>query len=611
MNECAAISSSMLQQAPRFLFDNSADPAGGRALLLEHPVEIIRADTLAHVPGAIHKLQQAIDRGLYAAGFFSYEMGYALEPSLQPLMPENRQVPLLWFGLFPHLTELKGQHLTSFFDRLGEAPEASSLKNIRSALEKSDYLARFARVKDLIASGDIYQVNLTFKLLFDFEGSPFQLYKRLRERQPVPYGALLESHEFSILSLSPELFFEVKNGVMTTRPMKGTIARGSSVEQDRQLSQQLHMDAKNRAENLMIVDLMRNDIARICDVGTVEVSDLYHVDAYPTLHQMTSGVRGRMRDDVQLEELIRALIPAGSITGAPKIRAQEVIFELEDGPRGLYCGAMGILSRDQQTGDLSARFNVAIRTLTLFPDGRGEAGIGSGVVQDSKGEDEYEECLLKAKFLTTPDFKLIETMRFNPDGSFYLREKHLDRLKRSSVELGFLCPVDSIRNELNELTSSLDQSCYLVRLLLAIGGQFTLTSTLIDCPDPDKVITFYISKIRVDSNDNLLAHKTTRRQLFDEQWAKFNKKLGTQEVLFLNERGELTEGSRSNLFIEREGKLLTPPLSCGLLPGTLREELIEGGQVVEAVLKQEDLQGAEIFFGNSVRGLQPARQVEK
>jgi para-aminobenzoate synthetase / 4-amino-4-deoxychorismate lyase len=611
MNECAAISSSTSQKLVRFLFDNSADPAGGSAILLENPTQIIRADSLEQVLGAIERLQQAIDGGLYAAGFFSYELGYALEKSLQSLMPENRQVPLLWFALFDEATELKGSTLTSFLDEESGKLEVGSLENIRQSLEKSDYLARFAQVKDLIAAGDIYQVNLTFKLLFDFEGSPLSLYKSLRERQPVPYGAFLESNQFSILSLSPELFFELKNGVMTTRPMKGTARRGLTVEQDRQLSHQLHMDAKNRAENLMIVDLMRNDFARICDVGTVEVSDLYHVDAYPTLHQMTSGVLGRVGGNMRLEELIRALIPAGSITGAPKIRAQEVISELEDSPRGLYCGAMGILSRDKQSGHLSARFNVAIRTLTLFPDGRGEAGIGSGIVQDSQGADEYEECLLKAKFLSTPDFKLIETMRLDPEGSFYLLENHLARLMRSSAELGFLCPVDTIRKDLSELASSLDKNCYLVRLLLSIGGQFTLTSTLIDCPDPDKIISFCISKTRVDSNDSLLVHKTTRRELFDGQWAKFNKKLGTQEVLFLNERGELTEGSRSNLFIEREGKLLTPPLNCGLLPGTLREQLIEEGRVVETVLKPEDLQGAKIYFGNSVRGLQPARQVEK
>jgi para-aminobenzoate synthetase/4-amino-4-deoxychorismate lyase len=524
-------------------------------------------------------------------------------------MPTDRLVPLIWFALYPRLVSMKERELAAFVEGRSAGAETGGLNEIRPNQTMAGYLRHFERVKELIASGDIYQANLAFRLLFKYEGAPFSLYASLRDRQPVSYGAFLECADFSILSFSPELFFEVQKGQIFTKPMKGTIRRGVTMEEDLELSRQLHLDPKNRAENLMIVDLMRNDFARICEVGSVEVTDPYRVAPFPSLYQMTSEVRGRMRADVGLAELVQALIPAGSITGAPKIRAQKVIRELEEGPRGLYCGAMGMISRDQQSGQLSALFNVAIRTLTLFPDGHGETGIGSGIVQDSQGEDEYAECLLKASFLTMPDFKLIETMRLDGDGRFYLLERHLARLERSGRKFGFLCPLEDIRQELQQLAKTRGVGCFRVRLLLSTGGRFELTSIPVDPPDPCKTIAFIISDKRVDSADDLLAHKTTRRQFFDGEWAKANREQGADEVLFLNEREELTEGARSNLFIERDGKLLTPPLVCGLLPGTLREQLLAEGRLVEVVLGVDDLQNTSIFFGNSVRGLQPARLV--
>ncbi len=612
--------------APWFLFDTGEDPHAGRALLLVHAVEIIRADEIAQIDSAIEQLSDAIDRGFTAAGFFSYELGYGLEPSLHALMPKNRQVPLIWFALYPKMQHLQGDQLQKFVAQHSSLAAASKLKNINACVTKESYLRSFSRVKELIGAGDIYQVNLTFKLALEYEGSPFALYADLRKNQPVSHGAYLECADFSILSHSPELFFEINNGDILSRPMKGTIRRGVTPSEDQALSSELQGDVKNRAENLMIVDLMRNDLSRICEVGSVEVKDLYEVSALPTLYQMTSDVSGRLRDDVPLCEIIKALVPAGSITGAPKIRAQEIIQQLEAQPRGVYCGAIGVFSRDRKSHQLSARFNVGIRTLTLFSDGSGETGIGSGVVQDSKGEAEYEECLLKAKFMTeaglqqagaklsdpkSPEFKLIETMRLDPDGSYFLRDRHLTRLTRSSAELGFSCLPQEIDKELGKLAKQLNKNTYLVRLLLAAGGEFTLTSTQIDPPDPSKTISFIISDKRVDSADILLAHKTTRRELFDKQWASANKQWGANEVLFLNERGELTEGSRSTLFVEREGKLHTPPLSCGLLPGTLREQMMAEGQIVENVLTLDDLKGAKIYFGNSVRGMQSAKLKEE
>ena len=392
-------------KTPWSLFDTDETLEAGGVLLLENAVRILRADEIAQVPIIIEQLQQALDEGLYAAGFFSYELGYALEPSLHSLMPGNRQVPLIWFALFPKAQYLQGAKLQEIMAQKFADNQGVSLQDITPSLSKQDYLHRFDRVKGLIAAGDIYQVNLTFKLSFDHQGSPFALYADLRQRQPVSYGAYLECEDFSILSHSPELFFEIKNGEVTARPMKGTIGRGDTPHEDRTRASELQEDIKNRAENLMIVDLMRNDLSRLCEIGSVKVSDLFKVAAFPTLYQMTSDVKGRLRKDVQLDDIIKALIPAGSITGAPKIRAQEIIRELEEQPRGVYCGAMGVLHRDLESGELSARFNVAIRTLTLFPDGHGETGIGSGLVQDSEGAAEYDECLLKAKFMTEPDLK--------------------------------------------------------------------------------------------------------------------------------------------------------------------------------------------------------------
>ncbi len=363
-------------------------------------MEIIRADHIDEVDEAITRLQQAIDNDFQAAGFFSYELGYALEPPLHDLMPRNRQVPLIWFAIFPGKRNINKWQLDDFLRGKTDADRQTRLNNIRPLMQRDDYAERFERAKQFIAAGDIYQVNLTFGLTFDVEGHIEALYRQLRKSQPVAFGAFLESPEFSILSLSPELFFQIEKGEICTRPMKGTARRGANPGEDRRLSRRLQGDIKNRAENLMIVDLMRNDLARICETGSVGVEDLFRIETYPTLHQMTSLVKGRLRRDVDLPEIIRALVPAGSITGAPKVRAMQIISELEERPRGVYCGALGLLGREHPGGHLSARFNVAIRTLTLFPDGHGEAGIGSGIVQDSIGDDEYEECLLKARFLT-------------------------------------------------------------------------------------------------------------------------------------------------------------------------------------------------------------------
>jgi para-aminobenzoate synthetase/4-amino-4-deoxychorismate lyase len=353
---------------------------------------------------------------------------------------------------------------------------------------------------------------------------------------------------------------------------------------------------------LMIVDLLRNDLGRIAKIGSVEVTDLFTVETYRSVLQMTSGITAELRGDMGLKDTLRALFPCGSVTGAPKVRAMEIIRELEAGARGVYTGAIG---RIAPGGD--AQFNVAIRTVVIDAEG-GEMGIGSGIVADSKMEAEFEECLLKAQFLTKADasFELIETLRFEPDHGFHLLERHLARLKSSAAHFGYPYDRDAVLAAIEGEAARLETPVNMVRLLLAEDGRLTVTSTAIELPARGTVWKFVISDQRLDEKDPLFFHKTTRRQFFDAELERQRALQPCDEVVFLNKRGELTEGTRTNLFIEQDGRLFTPALACGLLPGTLREELIDLPRAAasEAVLSLEDLKHADrVYLGNSVRGL--------
>jgi len=361
------------------------DRDAGETLLFCAPRTIIAAYRAEEVAPAFEALQQASRDGFFAAGYVAYECGHALEPRLAPLLRASPERPLLLFGVFDGPARAP--------DLAPQAPAA--LSALKPAWSFADYARRFAACRDYIAAGDAYQINLTFPLQAQWQGTPLDLYRQLRLRQPVELGGIAALGGSTILSLSPEKFFVTQGAKIVTRPMKGTAPRGATPREDRALAQALAHDEKNRAENLMIVDLLRNDISRLSEIGSVTVSDLFSVETYPTLHQMTSGVEGRLRPGLSFAEIFAGLFPCGSVTGAPKIRAMEIIAELEAGPRGVYCGAMGYV---RPGGDM--RFNVAIRTLTLDADGGAVCPVGSGLVADSKVEEEYEECLLKARFLT-------------------------------------------------------------------------------------------------------------------------------------------------------------------------------------------------------------------
>ncbi len=361
------------------------DRDAGGAMLFAAPRGIVAAFRAEEVGPAFDVLQQAADDGFHLAGFVAYECGYALEPRLAPLLRPAPDKPLLLFGVFdaPRPAPALG------------APGACAIEALRPAWEFADYQRRFNACRDYIAAGDAYEINLTFPLFGRWRGAPLDLYRNLRVRQPVALGGVVALGGETILSLSPENFFSTREGKIFARPMKGTAPRGATALEDKALAEALARDEKNRAENLMIVDLLRNDIGRLSEIGSVKVSDLFTVETFPTLHQMTSGVEARLRPKLALQEIFAGLFPCGSVTGAPKIRAMEIIAEQEAFARGVYCGAIGAIAPG---GDM--RFNVAIRTLSLSPNGEFSCPVGSAVVADSRAREEYEECLLKARVLT-------------------------------------------------------------------------------------------------------------------------------------------------------------------------------------------------------------------
>ncbi len=586
------------------LLDNNSG-TDAPSLLFSDPVEIVAAETPEEVPAALQRIEAGVKNGLHAAGFFAYELGYVLEPKLAGLMPQRRNVPLLWLGLYKAPAEMTSKEVERWLathTRSGTYHFA----DVMLAWDEADYLGRFAQVQEKIRAGDIYQLNLTFKARFRLSGSPLTFFLDLRQKQRVAYGGIVDTGKVTVLSASPELFIEQEGRIVSTRPMKGTAPRAGTLEADAEARRQLATDVKQRAENLMIVDLMRNDLGRIAEIGSVSVTDLFTVETFQTLHQMTSGVRATLKEGIGMAELLEGIFPPGSVTGAPKIRAMELISELETEPRGVYCGAIGYISPQGR-----ALFNVAIRTAVVFRDAAGEMGIGSGIVWDSQGATEYAECLLKMKFLTDPvkPFDLIETMLYEPGRELVLLERHMDRLRTSARYFGFAFDEGAVRNALLDAVKGKAERLR-VRLLLSEDGIVSVTTTPLPPASPEAVMRFVVSPTRLNSADIFLFHKTTRRELYDKEWQHYSETAGADEVIYLNERGELAEGSRTTIFIEKDGRFLTPALISGLLAGTLRAELMASGRAKEAVLGLDDLKAADaVYLGNSVRGLVRAKPI--
>jgi para-aminobenzoate synthetase/4-amino-4-deoxychorismate lyase len=559
----------------------------GQSRLFSAPKEVLCAYDAVAARAALKRIAEAGEQGLWAAGYLAYELGFLFEERLTEFLPERSKTPLLWFGLYDTPKPFTG---------LPESPDGTA-ENLAPATSFADYASAFETVKNYIAAGDTYQVNLTFKANFQLSGSPLGLYRRLAQSQKTAYGAYIHAGDHFVLSRSPELFVSGTGDALFARPMKGTLPRAPLASQDAADRAALAADEKNRAENLMIVDLLRNDLGRIAEIGSVEVTDLFTVETYSTLHTMTSGITAKRRPDVTMLDVLENLFPCGSITGAPKLRAMEIIREVEPAPRGLYSGSIGYIAPN---GDFA--FNVAIRTAVIDTQGNGTIGIGGGIVADSEAASEYSEALLKLRFLSdpTPPVTLIETIKWSPEEGFVLLGRHLARLLASSAYFGL--PVDAAEATNRLIAESANWAAPMrVRLTLSETG---IDITAVPLPPNPEIFRFLVASETLQSSSVWLAHKTTNRAFYDSPRIKAHDEHGVDEVVFLNERGELTEGSITNLFIERGGKLLTPALSSGLLPGTLRAELIETGKAQEAILTLADLHDAEaIFLSNSVRGL--------
>ena len=601
-----AISSTQPQGAPRdTLWHEDAtallhDASGGGATrTFRNPIAAVEAWHGDEIAGALAALDAHRARGHHAVGFFAYEMGYALEPHLRHLLPETPDTPLLSFGIFEAPDDTTGTaaplHLT------GEA----CLGTLKADIDVKTYRARFDEVRALIGAGDVYQINLTFGLDGRFDGAPGALFAALQTRAAARYGAWFALRDRHILSLSPELFIESDGQMIRTRPMKGTAPRAGRAEDDAALAAALATDPKTRAENMMIVDLLRNDLGRIAETGSVRATSLFDIETYPTLHQMTSTVEAHLKPGTSLHDILKAVFPCGSVTGAPKIRAMEIIQALEDRPRGVYCGAVGHLGPG---GTL--RLNVAIRTLTLTENGQAHLGIGSGLVFDSDAGAEYAECLLKARFVSAEGVPpaLFETFRLTRADGYTLLEEHIERISASATYLGYPCDGTKLRAALETAAHDNAHPVARVRLTLSPDGSIT-TDVQPFAGTGDRPFKLILSARRISSTEPLLYHKTTARDFYDGERARLSDR-GADEVIFLNERGELTEGSITNLFLARGDMLFTPALACGLLPGTLRRSLIAQGRACEAVLTARDLETADgLFVGNALRGLIPAELI--
>lgn len=578
---------------PTVLLDSFGGNGFGSSWRFSGYAGTVEAGTQGRVAGALAEVETAAASGFFAAGFVSYEAAAGFNPDL-PSLPPLEGLPLVWFALFRERREVPaGAGLPEAVRtdvRLNQSPEASR------------HTADIERIRAYIAAGDCYQVNHTFQMQGDYGGDPLALYARIGRGQRAPFCAYLDTGRFTVVSASPELFFSLKDGIIKTRPMKGTAPRGRSSAEDRQAVQQLQQNPKERAENLMIVDLLRNDLGIVAETGSVVVDSLFKVETYPSLHQMTSTVTARVKDGVELPEIFRALFPCGSITGAPKRRSMEVIAGLEGQPRGVYCGAIGYVAPGGE-----ALFSVAIRTPLLDRrSGRISLGVGSGITWDSIAQREFAECLNKGDFINggAPDFRLIESLRLQ-DGSYTLLEGHLERLTASAKYFGFAFDSRKARQLLTDQAGK-ESGLRKVRLLLAADGELQISSEALQ--DSELPLRLAVSRLAVDSRDPFRYHKTTRRQQLDGARMACPD---CDEVLFLNERGEVAEGSYHTLVVKQSGRLLTPALSCGLLPGVLREELLASGEISETVLYPDDLlRVEELWLINSVRGWRRAMLVQ-
>lgn len=553
-----------------------------RWLLYQNPETIITARSLEDVLPALILIEKHVETDhAFAAGFLSYEAGPAFDKALKT-HPQT-DFPLLWFGLYkqPEILEILPEIRTSYH-----------LDRWQPDTDISVYMQTVNRIRDYLAGGDTYQVNYTIRMRTRFSGDPYGLFRRITDSQKAAYGAFLDIGKFTICSASPELFFSLDKHDLTSRPMKGTAPRGKFLTEDRRMAENLKTSEKNRAENVMIVDMMRNDMGRVAVPGSVQVTKCFDVEKYPTVWQMTSTVKSQTA--APITDILRALYPCASITGAPKPRTMEIIRDLETSPRNIYTGAIGMIGPSRQ-----ARFSVAIRTVLVNrKSGQAEYGVGGGIVWDSTAEEEYHECRIKARVLTEsrPLFKLLESLLWTPEKGYYLQDYHIKRLMASARYFEFPVSVQDIKRKLESAVPEFPDTPVKVRLLVSREGSLGLNW---EKPRSSESLTVSLARTPVNRDDIFLYHKTTHRQTYEKA---LSEKGQTDDVLLWNDQDELTEASSSNIVLQFGNAFYTPPVTSGLLPGTRRAELLDQGKIQEKVLKKSQLAETDgIFLINSVR----------
>lgn len=552
----------------------------------DRPQRVLTLRCHEEILPALRHMELAVERqGLHAAGFLAYEAGAAFDAA----MPKKQcaPFPLACFGLFdpPRPISLP-------------SPASPMACSWESELTASEHACALTRIRQLLAQGESYQVNFTYRLRTRFDADPWAYFGQLMAAQPSRHGAYVDCGDFAVCCASPEAFFWRNGEEVWSRPMKGTAPRGRFVMEDRKQAETLRASAKDRAENVMIVDMVRNDLGRICLPGSVSAPELFRIERYPTVWQMTSLVHGR--STASTADILAALFPAASITGAPKIRTMQAIAELECSPRRIYTGSIGVLTPGRQ-----ARFNVAIRTVLVDRNsGTAEYGVGGGIVWDSDPQAEYRETLLKAQVLRqkVDMFELLETMRWTREEGIFLRDEHMRRLAESAEYFGFSLDLVALGPALEAFLAELAEDAAVIRLLLARDGQWTFQIKPPPVAGPCRIA---LARAPVDDHSPFLFHKTTRRDVYERL-----KLVGFDDTLLWNRRGEVTESTIASVVAELDGQRWTPPLTSGLLPGTMRAHLLASGQVRERIiLKEELIRCTRLWLVNSVRGWRQAELV--
>lgn len=581
---------------------SSSDKPSSR--LYQSPLKTIQASNAGDLEVALQEIEQAIHEQQYVVTCLSYELG----EHLLGLTPKKSKTPWVQAWVFKDVQKLSKDDVNQWLKaQTNQVVDAPVIQKTTSSITQQQFEGDIAKIQEWIKAGDTYQVNHTYRIQGELSGSPLAAYELLRQKQPGPYGAYIEHANGWVLSCSPEWFLQKTGNTLMTKPMKGTAKVGESS------SEELHDDAKNRAENVMIVDLLRNDLSKISLSGSVKVPHLFEVQQHGDVLQMTSTISSTSKENLRLKELLQAIFPCGSVTGAPKKRTMELIQELESEPRNLYCGAIAWFDPNSQAGLGDLGMSVVIRTLELEKTQHFQMGVGGGITIDSESADEWHECQTKAGFLyalqnQAEPIGLFETIRIE-QGQACRLEKHLGRIYQSAKELKIKFDLNRAKSLIQEACSQLDeQSIYRLRLDLSAEGLLSVKTALIQDLQPGPILwasDLLATDTTMFSTDQLLGHKVTRRKLYDQAWLAAEK-LGSFDALFINEQGFVTEGGRSNVFIKKGGQWLTPPLASGCLPGVMRSVVLSDTkyQAVEQNITRADVLSAEeVIFTNALRGI--------